>query len=305
MLKFINILWLINHVFTLYGGGKGGGDAPAAPDYTAVAAANTRAAELGYLSAADRLDFDKGIYNDAKPYVKVLQDNATATAQQQRDIAATNQKSADIQLQRYTDKGIPLENKMYDEAMHYGDDSDQEVQAGIASNQVQSSANEARKAAMTRLDSLGIRPDSGAAMAANAGLDVATVAGASNAANTARLASKDKGIALRAGATNYARGGTNAAATGFSTSIAAGNSSTGNLSTAANAGIPAAGVVDGGYAQQGQAAANGSSAAIGLGNVLNTGYGIQMNSYNQMNQDAGGGFGALVGGLASAGASLY
>jgi Chaperone of endosialidase len=48
MLKWLNFVWLMQNVFTLYGGGGKGGDAPDAPDYTAAAQATAQ----GNLEAA-------------------------------------------------------------------------------------------------------------------------------------------------------------------------------------------------------------------------------------------------------------
>ena len=56
--------------------------APPPPDYSSISAANEKSAELGYQAASDRLNFDKGVYDDAKPYVKQLQESSLKTAQQ-------------------------------------------------------------------------------------------------------------------------------------------------------------------------------------------------------------------------------
>lgn len=268
-----------------------------APDYTGISAANEKAAQLGYQAAADRLAFDKQVYDEKQPYTQALEQRALEIADQQKAMGDTNKASGDLQLQRYRDKGIPVEDRMYQEAMDYGSAADQEVEAAKAANTVTSQGEAQRQAATQRLEDLGIRPDSGVLAGTDAATGAVTAADAANAANSARTSVRDKGVALRAGAANFARGGTNAAATGYSTSIAAGNSSTGNMTAASNAGLPAAQLVDGGYGSGLQAAQIGSSSALGMGNVLNTGYGIAQGGVNSYNASQGGdsGLGSIIG----------
>lgn len=281
--------------------------APAAPDYTDIAAANKESAELGYKAASDRLNFDKGVYEDAKPYVKQLQDSATATSKQQFDIAAKNDQRADEQYGRYNEDFVPVEKKMVDEAMDYGSETDQEIQAGIAGNQVATQFSSNRDAATRRLNDMGIRPDSGAAVGTGNAMDIAQAATTANAENNARTTARDKGISLRAGVANFGRGNKNDTATGYSTSIAAGNSSTGNLTSAANAGLPSASLVDAGYGMNLTAANSAANNNIAMGGLLNQGYGIQMQGYNAAQAAQGAsdaGTGAMIGGLAMGGAKL-
>lgn len=280
---------------------------PVAPDYSAISAANEKSAELGYKAASDRLSFDKGVYDDAQPYVKQLQDSATATSKQQFDIAAKTDQRADEQYDRYNKDFVPVEKKMVDEAMDYGSEADQETQAGIAGNQVATQFAGARDAANRRLNDMGIRPDSGAATGTGNAMDIAQAGTTANAENNARTTARDKGISLRAGVANFGRGNKNDTATGYSTSIAAGNSSTGNMTSAANGGLPSAGLVDAGYGMNLTAANNAASNNIATGGLLNQGYGIQMSGYNAANaaqaaSDAG--TGQMVGGLAMGGAAL-
>lgn len=281
--------------------------APAAPDYSSISAANEKSAELGYQAASDRLNFDKGVYDDAQPYVKQLQESATATSKQQFDIAAKTDQRADEQYARYNEEFVPVEKKMVDEAMDYGSEADQEIQAGIAGNQVATQFASNREAATRRLNDMGIRPDSGAAVGQGNAMDVAQAATTANAENSARTTARDKGISLRAGVANFGRGNKNDTATGYSTSIAAGNSSTGNLTSAANAGLPSASLVDAGYGANMQAANNASNAALGMGGLLNQGYGIQMQGFNAAQAAQGAsdaGMGSMIGGLAMAGGKM-
>lgn len=281
--------------------------APAAPDYSSISEANEKSAELGYQAASDRLNFDKGVYADAAPYVKRQQELATQTAEQQMDIAAKTDRRADEQYDRYNEEFVPAEKKMVDEAMDYGSEADQEVQAGIAGNQVASQFASNREAATRRLNDMGIRPDSGAAVGTGNAMDIAQAATTANAENNARTAARDKGISLRAGVANFGRGNKNDTSTGYSTSIAAGNSSTGNLTSAANAGLPSASLVDAGYGMNLTAANSAASNNIALGGLLNQGYGIQMQGFNAAQQAQGAsdaGMGSMIGGLAMGGAKL-
>lgn len=308
MIKFIlsSLRW--SGVFGLALDCSSACSSPAAPDLSATAAATEKAAEYGYKAAGERLAFDKAIYDESTPYRTKLQQSAIDLAEQQKTIAADNQAFAKSQQDRYTDTFIPVEDQMVKDANEYGTEADQERGAGIASNQVQVQAAGQREAASRRLESLGIRPDSGAAVGANSSADVITAAASANAGNAARISARDKGIAMRTGVAAFGRGNTGAAVAANNTAITAGNSSTGQLTAATNAALPAAGLVDGGYGQQQAAASAASQGAIGYGGLLNTGYGIQMQGYNAgMAADAAGsaGMGSMIGGVAMAGATMY
>lgn len=276
---------------------------PAAPDYSEIASANKEAAEKAYQAAADRLAFDKQQYDESKPYIDAARAKAMDMADQQTRIADENQQHANEVWDRWQQKYVPVEDKSIDDAMGYDSADRQEQVASTARNQVIASADDQRAAATRRLVSMGIRPDSGAYAASQAGMDVTTAATAANAANQARTDTIDKGIALRAGVANFGRGNKNDASAAYSTSVGAGNSATGQLVTGANAGLPAAGLVDAGYGGVQSAAAMAQQGALGYGGLLNTGYGIAMNGYNAgMAADAASsaGTGAMIGGLATA-----
>lgn len=80
MFKIFNILWLIENCFTLYGGGKDGGDAP---DYTALAAASAKAAELGKELGDAQLAESKRQYDSNMAVARpVIQSQAALSNQQ-------------------------------------------------------------------------------------------------------------------------------------------------------------------------------------------------------------------------------
>lgn len=282
--------------------------APPPPNYDSTAAATEKSSEYGYKAASERLAFDQRVYDEAAPYRTQLQTSAVELAKQQKDMADKNQEFADSQQQRYTDTFIPVEDQMVKDANEYGTEADQNTQAGIASNQVQVQAAGQREAANRRLSDLGIKPDSGAVVGANSAMDVQTAAASANAGNAARINARDKGIAMRAGVAAFGRGNTGAAVQANQTAITAGNSSTGQMTSAANAALPAAQLVDGGYGQSQTAATAASNAAIGLGGLINQGYGIQMQGYNAgMAADAASnaGTGQMIGSAGMAAASYF
>ena len=109
MFKFINILWLIESFFILYGGDKGGGDAP---DFTALAAASEKAATLGSELGQAQLAENKRQYE---------QNLAISTPVVQAQLGLMNQQQ--VQGDNYYNYnlqyGRPVEQQLYYEAMGF------------------------------------------------------------------------------------------------------------------------------------------------------------------------------------------
>jgi len=119
MLKFLNIIWLVENVFTLYGGGKDGGDAP---DYTALARASERAAEIAAELGREQLAESKRQYENnmtiAKPVV-------------QAQLGLMNQQQ--VQGDDYFNYGKqysrPVEKQLYYESMGFTPEEVEQIEA--------------------------------------------------------------------------------------------------------------------------------------------------------------------------------
>lgn len=90
-----------------FGGGKG--DAPDAPDYSQIAAANEQAAKYAKESADADLAFRKEVYQDSLPRQNQLYDLASQVAQQQLGLGNLTQQQAQQQLDSYNGTYRPIE----------------------------------------------------------------------------------------------------------------------------------------------------------------------------------------------------
>jgi hypothetical protein len=87
------------------------------PDYTETAEANEYAADMAYKTAAEDLDFRKGVYEESLPRQRELQELAAQVAQQQLNIGDINQQRADEQWQNYLSTFSPQERFMAADAL--------------------------------------------------------------------------------------------------------------------------------------------------------------------------------------------
>lgn len=276
-----------------------GGDVEA-PDYSGIAAANEEAARLAAESAAADLDFRKQQYTDNLPYINDLRQTATDVADEQLGAMRTaNERSAD-QWDQYTQTFRPIEERMASEAMEYGGASDQERAASSAVSDVQQQSGIARDSAERNLQAMGVNPNSGRFAATSAATDLRTSAARAGAATSARTTARDKGIALRSGAAAFGRNQTNTAGQMVGIGTNAGNSGVSAAGAGANALLPTASFTAGGFGSGIQAAGVQQQGALGMGNLINSGYGMQLNAQAQSDS----GMGSFVGGLGMLGASM-
>ncbi len=228
-----------------------GGDAPA-PDPAIGEAAKANAA-LG----KEAFDWYKGYYeNTVAPLQQKQAALADTLTSDYLDTSRQQKQFAQEQNQYYKDTFQPVEKKMVSDAMDYDSaDNIKRVSGEAAANVNQQFSNVrgqgARLAGRYGLTSTAFSGPAGASERAQA-------LGAAGAATGAATSTRDKGIALRSGASNFGRNMPNTAATYFAGS--------GN----ANAGA-------------GGAAGGALTGAIGAGGVMNTGFGLGM----QGNQSAG------------------
>ena len=264
---------------------------PEAPDYSGIASANEKSAELAARAADNQLAFSKEQYDFLKPYIqKQLQTGQDVAAQQQTDAAKASNR-ADQQWSQYQTTFQPIEEKMAQEAMDYGNAADQERAAGQAATDVTQQFQSQRAAAQRQLTSMGVKPNAGNFMAAEREMDASEAAARAAAMTGTRQSVKDKGVSLRAGAAAFGRNQTNTAGQQVGLSTGSGSAATQSAGAGVGSTMAAGSQVAGGYGAQIGAANSAVQANLGLGGLMNSAYGNQAQMYgSQM-----AGMGQLVG----------
>jgi len=158
--------------------------------------------------------------------------------------------------------------------MNYDSEENIAQRRGIAAAGVNAGYSNARAQQERALSAYGVRPNSGAFARANASLTNAQALSSATAQNQADFETRDKAIALRAGAANFGRNMPNTAATYYGNSANAGNSA-GNISA------------------QGMQAMNANAATMG------SGFNSAVNANNSAGNLALGGFNAEMQGYAA------
>lgn len=287
---------------TLEGGGKG--SAPAAPDYSGIASSNAEVGRMQRETAQEQLAFEKQKYADSLPQQNRLYDLANQVTQQQIDISNANQKQAEGQWDYYRDTFQPVERKMVDEAMNYDSKARQEQQASQATADVRSQMANATAQNNRAMMGMGVNPNSGRFAGLSRAQAVQAGASTAGAATGARNAVIDKGIGLRAGAASFGRNMTNTAAQSYGLATNAGNSAVNNANTGYMGTLANANLMNAGYSNMLAAGNSQINANLGLGQLMNQGYGIQANMYGQQQAGQGAMIGSGIGAAATIGVAL-
>ena len=269
---------------------------PEAPDYSGIASANQKSAELAARAADNQLAFSREQYDFLKPYIQnQLETGQSVAAQQQADAAKASDR-ADQQWEQYQTTFQPIEEQMAKEAMDYGSAADQERAAGQAATDVSQQFQSQRAAAQRQLTSMGVKPNAGTFMSASREMDASEAAARAAAMTGTRQAVKDKGVSLRAGAAAFGRNQTNTAGQQLGLSTGSGSAATQSSGAGVGSTMAAGSQVAGGYGAQIGAANSSIQANLGMGGLLNSAYGNQAQMYGS--QMAG------MGQLAGMGAAL-
>jgi hypothetical protein len=217
------------------------------------------AAKMNAQVAKDALDFYKTVYeSDIKPMQLKDQQLREGLVGDMRTSMQQQQKFADEQNAYYKDTFQPVEKKMVEEAAGYDSDANIAQRRGIASASVNNAFSNARDQQSRSLSAYGVNPNSGAFARANASLTSNQALANASSQNQADFETRDKAIALRAGAANFGRNMPNTAATYYSNANSAGSQASG-------------------ISAQGMASANQNAATMGSG----------FNTAIQGNQSAG------------------
>lgn len=222
-------------------------------------------------------------------------DALTTRVQEQQLGLATDQANwARSDRQRYEEVYKPIEDKFIDTATNYATEERQGEAAAEARADVQTAAANARSATERNNAAMGINPSSGRAAGVQATTDMNIALAEAGAANNARQAVRDKGLALQADVVNLGKGLPATAAAGAAGSVSAsGTALSGTQATNAQA-LAAPSVVSQGY----QGAMSGYA---GMASSLNQSYGLQVDAWRtqqQIDAQNAAGIGSFVGGIA-------
>lgn len=303
------------------------GKSPKAPDYTAIAASNDKAAQYAKDAADADLAFRKQQYADSQPRYNQLLDLANQVSQQQLDTSKQQQQFGQDQQNYYDTTFKPMEQTTVldsiggqylnadqlaqaKQAMTTGDTDalyglskqGSENAAQQAMTQAGADVNSAFTQQAQNLMRLGGDPSKMAAMAVQMGNQEALAK--TSASNTARQQVLGQGIALRTGVANFGRNMPNTAGQAAGLSIGAGTSAVGNATSGFNSGLTYPSYVSGAVGNQQNAAGMQISGNNGLAGPQQQGAIAAANAKNEL----GGivlGFASTLGGNALGSAMVH
>lgn len=259
-------------------GGKS--DPPPPPDYSKIAAASEKAAQLSFQLGQDQLAWAKEQFAQNKEVSDAVIEAALKRAEVSDAQAAADRK-------RYEEIFQPLEEQLAYDAQNWASPERKEAAAGRAEADVAQQFQQARNTAQQRLEQFGVDPSQTRQGALDLQSRVAEAAAQAGAGNTARNALDAQQMALRSEAINVGRGYPGQIAGQYGTALNSGNQ-------AVNSGLAttASGSNSMGNPTQWQGLGNQS---LGIwGNTLNMGYQNQLAAW-QAQQSQSSGLGSALG----------
>lgn len=211
-----------------------GKKAPKAPDMSSMAAASEKAAELGYKTSQEQLQWARDMWGETK-------DLLGPTLDVQRKIMENNYANALADRQRYETKFQGLEDNLIQEFQQYDTPERRAKEAGEAMAQVRTANEAARNRSAQQLESYGVQPTAVRGAALDRNLQAYQAASEAAAGNKARKNVQDTGRALRAEAINIGKGMPSQVAQSYGTSLNAGNSAMQNQFGAVQSGASSMG----------------------------------------------------------------
>lgn len=254
--------------------------APSPPDYSGVAAASEKSAQLAYDLGKEQLQWAKDQYaNDKETYDKVVDsylndmDESSAAAAQDRAF--------------YKENFQPLEKDLADEATNYDTPERRQKEMGAAQAAVATQYDAQRDNAQKELEAYGIDPSSTRYGALDIGMRTSQAAAQAAAGTAASNRVEDTGRALRSEAINVGRGYPGQIAQSYSTASQAGAGASGTTGQATQIGGSTMGTAP-------QYMGLGNQAVGQWGNTLNMSYNNQLDRW-KANQQASSGLGSVLG----------
>jgi hypothetical protein len=258
---------------------------PPPPDYSQIAAASERAAELNFQLGREQLSWAREQYFTDRSISDRVVDSFLGTMEQ-------NQRTAMDDRARYERVYQGLEDQLVADAQSYSSPQRREMEVGAAQSAVAQQFDQARMAATQNLESFGIDPSSTRYAALDMGMRAQQGAAQAAAGTQANRYVDSVGRALRSEALNIGKGYPGQIAGAYGTALNAGSGAiNGQLGTTAS------GANTMGTAPQYQGLGNQSLGT--WGNVLNQGYQNQLGYFNASNQGSSG-WGTALGMVGSA-----
>lgn len=254
--------------------------APPPPDYSGVAAANEKSAQLAYKLGQEQLAWAKEQYGkDSEIYNRIVdgfladQDESSAAAAKDREFYEKNFQ--------------PLEKKLAEEAATYDTAARRQKEMGAAQAGVANQFNAARDNAQKELEAFGIDPTSTRYAALDIGTRAAQAAAQAAAGTAANNRVEDVGRALRSEAINVGRGYPGQIASSYNTATGAGSAAGAATGQATTIGGQTMGTAP-------SYMGLGNQAVGQWGNTLNMAYNNQLDRF-KANQQASSGWGGILG----------
>lgn len=259
--------------------------APAAPDYTAVAQADTTAANQQYALGQQQLQWAQQQFNMTWPYAQqYLQSQTAATT--------ANQNEAQAQQAYYNKTYQPIETQFAQTAQNYNSPTRAAANAGGAMADVSSAFDANRAASQSSLESYGIDPSQTRYAALDLGTRISQAAATAAAGTQSNLNTQATGLALQGEAINVGRGYANSVAQSYNTATNAGAAGINAANSTTSTGASTMGTPTQYMGLGNQALGNVGGVTQAQGN-----YGLGVtNSNNQVAANNMGGIGSLIGG---------
>lgn len=260
--------------------------APAPPDYSGVAAASEKAADLSYKLGKEQLEWAKEQYGkDSKVYDKIV--DSFLDDQEESSAAAAKDRKF------YEENFQPLERDLANEAKTYDTPERRQKEMGAAQAGIAEQYNAQRENAQRELEAYGIDPSSTRYAALDIGVRTAQAAAQAASGTAANNRVEDVGRALRSEAINVGKGYPGQVASSYQTAAQMGSGAAGTTGNATSIGGQTMGTAP-------QYMGLGNQAVGQWGNTLNMSYNNQLDRF-KANQSASSGIGGvlgLVGGIA-------
>ncbi|WP_331373775.1 tail fiber domain-containing protein [Sinorhizobium chiapasense] len=245
---------------------KGSSDAPS-PDPN-IGLAALKQAETG----EKWLTFAQDAFKVSTDRQKELDALTKKVTEQQLGLATDQADWARKDRDRYEKTFKPIEDDFIKEATNYATEDRQSEAAAEARADVQTAAANQRAASERANASMGVTPGSGRFAGVQASSDMAATLAEAGAANGARQAVRDKGLALKADVANMGRGLPAQAAGSAGGSVSAGATALSGSQATNGQYLASTNIMGQGFqgAMQGYA---------GMGSTLNTEYGLQLDAW--------------------------
>lgn len=254
--------------------------APKPPDYSAVAAASEKAAELSYKLGQEQLAWAKEQYASDKGIYDRIVDGFLSDMDYNSSIAKQDREFYEQHFQ-------PLEEDLAREAASYDTQERREKEMGSAQSAVAQQFSAQRENAQRELEAYGIDPSSTRYAALDVGMRAAEAAAAAAAGTGASNRVEDTARALRSEAINVGRGYPGQVAQSYQTASQQGGGAAGITGQGTQIGGQTMGTAP-------QYMGLGNQAVGTWGNTLNMGYQNQLDAW-KANQQASSGIGGILG----------